>query len=430
MWLYVPNCLPDPTSACSPAQEVLTSPSASLLQTLAASVTSRGSLRQPRFWRRALGRELLTTPLCGLTCAPSTVARGVAAWLASLAVSPARTSPWPESALASSAATAADCSTSTCGSFARFSPAGSLLKTSAQSLLFQREESFSESLPAWGSMRSGVLLRRATWVPATNATASSFWPTADAQVMNDGESEETWLARREVLKAKKNNGNGMGTPLAMASVMWSTPLVNDVEKRGNFDTERTKCLASEAIMWPAATSSMTTGFGVESRDGGPNLQSAALLWQSPRASDGEKGGPNQRGSKGDPMLSAQAAMWKSPNVCSPNSLRGSGQSASARQAQGHQVNLQDQVHEWEPGRSAQPTRAGRTCWCGIPGCALRSHRRKLNPVFVEWLMGWPLCWTDALTAFDSAATEWYLCRARQLLQSFSGALSAGSEAVA
>ena len=37
-------------------------------------------------------------------------------------------------------------------------------------------------------------------------------------------------------------------------------------------------------------------------------------WPSPRASDGEKGGPNQRGSKGDLMLpsAVQRAMWPTP----------------------------------------------------------------------------------------------------------------------
>src|SRR5262249_22516097 len=36
--------------------------------------------------------------------------------------------------------------------------------------------------------------------------------------------------------------------------------------------------------------------------------------------------------------------WRTPTACSPNSLRGSGQSAAIRQAQGHTVNLQDQVY--------------------------------------------------------------------------------------
>ena len=44
----------------------------------------------------------------------------------------------------------------------------------------------------------------------------AMWPTPDAMVAQDGEQPETWLKRRAELKAKHINGNGCGTPLAMA----------------------------------------------------------------------------------------------------------------------------------------------------------------------------------------------------------------------
>jgi hypothetical protein len=42
------------------------------------------------------------------------------------------------------------------------------------------------------------------------------WPTPNAQVSQDGESPETWLKRKEAMKAKGYNGNGCGTPLTIA----------------------------------------------------------------------------------------------------------------------------------------------------------------------------------------------------------------------
>jgi DNA (cytosine-5)-methyltransferase 1 len=42
-------------------------------------------------------------------------------------------------------------------------------------------------------------------------------PTPDASVANDGEGVETWEARRELVKAKAINGNGMGMPLTIAA---------------------------------------------------------------------------------------------------------------------------------------------------------------------------------------------------------------------
>jgi hypothetical protein len=47
--------------------------------------------------------------------------------------------------------------------------------------------------------------------------------------MQLGETPETWLARRETLKAKGYNGNGCGTPLAMAVQLWPTPCAEDAK---------------------------------------------------------------------------------------------------------------------------------------------------------------------------------------------------------
>jgi hypothetical protein len=46
--------------------------------------------------------------------------------------------------------------------------------------------------------------------------AMQSWPTPNAQVSQDGESLETWLKRKEAMKAKGYNGNGCGTPLTIA----------------------------------------------------------------------------------------------------------------------------------------------------------------------------------------------------------------------
>ena len=74
-------------------------------------------------------------------------------------------------------------------------------------------------------------------------------PTPTASNPNDGEALESWEARRQRNLAKGINGNGQGTPLSVA----------------------------------------------------------VRLLPTPRATDGTKGGPNQRGSKGDLMLSSAVA---------------------------------------------------------------------------------------------------------------------------
>lgn len=61
------------------------------------------------------------------------------------------------------------------------------------------------------------------------------WPTPSACMANDSEDPQTWLARRELLKAKAMNGNGAGMPLAIAAKLhanWPTPRASDGEKGG------------------------------------------------------------------------------------------------------------------------------------------------------------------------------------------------------
>lgn len=78
--------------------------------------------------------------------------------------------------------------------------------------------------------------------------------------------------------------------------------------------------------------------------------------------------------------------WRTPTTGSPNSMRGSGQSAHTRMAQGHTINLQDQVADFPSILPAPPI--------STPGAESSPLPRRLNPLFVEWLMGIPTGWTD------------------------------------
>jgi len=88
------------------------------------------------------------------------------------------------------------------------------------------------------------------------AAEAAVWPTPDANVAQEGERAETWLARRELLRQKHRNGNGCGTPLAMAAQMWATPQTHDVApgdpaRVGRYGTEHGgRNLNDEAAAWP------------------------------------------------------------------------------------------------------------------------------------------------------------------------------------
>jgi hypothetical protein len=116
-----------------------------------------------------------------------------------------------------------------------------------------------------------------------NEVVVNLLPTPTASNPNDGESLESWEARRQRNLAKGINGNGQGTPLAIAVKLLPTPKAND--DKGTRTSQGSKDRYSS----------------------GPTLTDAVKLLPTPRATDGTKGGPNQRGSKGDLMLPSAAA---------------------------------------------------------------------------------------------------------------------------
>lgn len=150
-----------------------------------------------------------------------------------------------------------------------------------------------------------------------------------------------------------------------------------------------------------------------------NLQDVACFWATPRSSDGEKGSPNQRGSKGDVMLPAQAAQWPTPmagsagtencnaagnsdfsrgvmaiveNWVTPTARmhKGGGETLTCKDGKSRLDMLDYQAEQFHPSPLDQVIPAG-------PPSS--PTRRRLNPLFVEWLMGWP----TGLSGFDTAA---------------------------
>jgi hypothetical protein len=155
-------------------------------------------------------------------------------------------------------------------------------------------------------------------------------------------------------------------------------------------------------------------------------------WSTPKATDGAKGGPGQSyGSGGTPPLPAQAAQWPTPAAqnwkgSSPASVtRADGKSRMDilhyRAEQG--FTRPDPAIMQDGRRSSPHAPISRPLWASM----IASHgrvacrrilkgrsRRRLNPLFVGWLMGWPI--GHALCA--CSATEFTLWQ-----QHMHGALS-------
>lgn len=327
MWLRIP------TSHCSPATEDSTSPSDALCQRLAVSATWRGKLLRPQSWRLAWKTEGWRTRLSGLTLSPSQADCFVAAWLDSLAGSPARTSALqgdkPESRESE-----ADCFLRSSDSFASWSPSsGSFLRTSRQFSIFQQEQPFLENLPRSGSMRNGELYERPMLVDRTGESGRLCWLTARAE---DSESCGNHPGAVDLL----TEGQTMHRP-----------------------TPRT-------ITGGAESAERKQELG-RTESGGSGLQSAAANWPTPTTRDWKSGEASEETmNRNARPLSEIASHFSLP--APPTSTHG-GKSPSG-------------------------------------------STRRLNPDFVDWLMGLIPGWTD----YAPLETASYLSRVRSLLRSYSG----------
>lgn len=215
------------------------------------------------------------------------------------------------------------------------------------------------------------------------------WPTPAAGNFNDGESLESFDARKAALKAKGINGNGMGDSLAIAAqrVTWATPTARD-----HFPPHSEEYVAAKKAQ----------GHGMR------NLNDEVSAWPTPAARD-HKGinSPDHVTTNGTGRMhmdqlpnfveyafpySPPATMWETPGVALTEGGRltrsgaRSGELLLTGQAMAFPSSHPDPEMPSGNGSSAPP--------------------RSLNPQFVEWLMGWPPQWTSltASTGSEPAGT--------------------------
>jgi hypothetical protein len=391
-WLHVP---PAALRASSPAEECSTPESAWPAELSLWCTSSEGHTPRPSSWPGWRKRPWVAL-LSGTTSPPSTLERGVAWWISSLAAAPAKTSPSPESGLALLAHEAASGSTNSASlrrqgllfssgktSEEQSGPRSTWLRTTlsasatelrlALSALQMSEppttESDSSSWPTpsakpYGSSQNGINSTR------PSAGTPSLWTTARTWPTPTGRDRSASGSR---CKGEDTTGNP-GTSLTDAAVrQWPTPAARDrkgsngpehlAKDRGHHDQ-----LPNAVAMWatpmrPSGGRTLTreeveakgkTAKGKRQVD----LRAQVMHWATPRASDGTKGGPNARDGSGSLHLSAMAVQHSEP-IASP--------------------------------QDATPP-------SGHTGMAL-------NPEFVEALMGLPRRWSSARIASSCSATE-------------------------
>ena len=118
---------------------------------------------------------------------------------------------------------------------------------------------------------------------------------------------------------------------------------------------------------------------------------ASGLWATPSASDGQRGGILTEN-----MTGISLAQQVNTPTKWPTPMASDGRGSSGRRANGKQVQLVDAVRMWPtPGYNDYKSGKGYDHGNKKQTPQLRHiSGGKLNPMWVEWLMGWPLGWTD------------------------------------
>lgn len=231
----------------------------------------------------------------------------------------------------------------------------------------------------------------------------------------------------------KTGKAGSGGELHMQATTWPTPSAHgsagedspDLERKGSKLVNRKTGrilqtnLATEVKHWPTATAKDADSAGNRSSplcNPGTSLHEAATNWPTPRTLTG--GGESAERKKelgreeaGGGDLQAAAETWPTPNQRdykgSDLTTRRGGASLSHYAEKGERIHSSRQV----PVISTHGAELSKTE-------VQTSERRRLNPAFVCWLMGWPWWWTRAEgISFAQRETESYLSRLRSRLSS-------------
>ena len=291
----------------------------------------------------------------------------------SAAGSRAKTSATPESGRDSQALAAAF-GLSSPVSLGSFDHDGLSLRTSQGCLLCQEQWGESlETLPASGMWDAGDVYALQTSAPATCESGCSLWPTASGSVANDGETQESWEARKRRNLEKHCNGNGMGTPLTIAATCWPTARQEDGESCGNHPGA-VDSLTGAAKQWPTPMSvpESTASHNQLSGQFRRKMGEALELWQPPATDSFRSRGGDRKDEQG---LDQQARFWPTISANEIPRLK--------------RDTITDRVSDWDASLPDPQTPDGPASSESAP-----ISRRRLNPRFVEWLMGFPVSWTE------------------------------------
>jgi len=164
------------------------------------------------------------------------------------------------------------------------------------------------------------------------------------------------------------NSNKKNGPSSLMQFAWQTPVADDAMNRraGKWNSRGEPKLSAQVKLLPTPTATLATHGGPNQRDssGRPGLQMAAKTWPTPTL----HGNHNRKGASptsGDGLATA-VRRWPTPSASDHRNRGNLSNPAIQRRVKiGKQIML---------------------------SMSVSNESGYLNPTWVEWLMGFPLCW--------------------------------------
>lgn len=304
----------------------------------------------------------------------------------------------------------------------------------------------SVSWPKWGTMRSGACYRRESWDSPIRGSGSSSWRTVHAQEPGysgpyydkDG-NPKTDPTGRFYDEDGVHKNVGVRQQYDVMREEWGTPQANPRTHSAR-DVDHGKQIANQAEeTWPTAAARESKGINPEhlvNKDGEP--------WTpGEKPYDARTGNPVTTSlhqtvkylasEEGERWPTAQSRDHKGGTDWSKRTRGGEqrpeGDMTLPDRAR-HQMWGTPAARDWKDGSLEGMGDAPTNCLLGrqaprkdVRGDGSLDGGRRLNPRFVEWLMGLPIGWsnpttpsTDEQSGYAASAMRSYLSKQRWLLR--------------
>ena len=248
------------------------------------------------------------------------------------------------------------------------------------------------------------------------------WPTPAEQMTAGEDKDATWIPGQKPTRW----GKKIQTALTTCAKLWRTPAeaepgINPERLEGGdghraYDKE-TGRLAQYGLTQQSQTWKTPHGMGNFDKEGkvggagGGEFAKQANQWPTPNVPNR---GPESKQSKatrpdsGGIDLQTEAAQWPTPRSAEYKECGPEGSKSHEHRLDRKYLDATAQSFHPSPPAPASSTNGGESS----------KSRRRLNPLFVCWLMGFPIGWGHAdLNGFGPTAMRSYLCRQRMLLSS-------------